>query len=113
MKYKINKKGQIIKSDFEIIYNQNDYANALQANEKKLTEAEAQKTVYKAKMDNVARNNPNIEKMSEDDRNRVWLYQENHIAVVQVDEAIKALKKNIKSIKEEIKDIEKQTGLKI
>ena len=112
MKFKINKDGAIEKTDFTVVFNKEDYPNSVRDVEKKIKELEAQKGVYAAEADNVSRNHPEVLKMTEDERNRIWLYQEKHIAVVQTKDYLEKLKKGLKDIEEEMKEIEKQTDIK-
>ena len=109
-KYKLKGKN-IVKSDFEMEYLPEDYTNTLKDVEKNLVELEAQQKIYVAKKDNVARNHPHVLKRTDEERNAIWLYQENFVADKQVEVLIKQLKKDIKRIKEEMKEITKQTGL--
>ena len=112
MKYKINSKKEIIKTDFEERYNKEDFIRSVSQSETQLKQLEAQAEIYKAKVDNVARNHPHVLKVSEEDKNAIWLYHENFVASLQAEKMIKALKKGIKGVKQEMKEIEKQTGIK-
>jgi hypothetical protein len=109
--YKLKGKN-IVKSDFEIEYTPEDYTNTLKDVETKLKELEAQQRIYIAKKDNVARNHPHVLNRTEEERNAIWLYQENFVAEKQAEVIIKQLKKDIKDVKKEMKDITEQTGLK-
>lgn len=111
MIYKI-KKGNIVKSDFELEYEPGEFKTSLKNAEQKLKELTAQKSIYVAKADNVARNHPHVEKLSDEQRNAVWIYQENFVASKQADTIIKGLAKNIKLLKKEMAEIEKQTKIK-
>ncbi len=111
MKYKLKGK-TIIKSDFEMEYFPEDYTNTLKDAETKLKELEAQQRIYIAKKDNVARNHPHVLKRTDEERNAIWLYQENFVADKQVEVLIKQLKKDIRDVKKEMKEITEQTGLK-
>lgn len=110
MKYQLNKKNQIIKSDFEQIYTKEDFTSVLANAEKKLIEMEAQKKIYDAKADNVARNHPHVLKIDEEKRNAIWLYHENYVASIQANTIIKEIKSGIKNLKAEMKEITNQTG---
>jgi len=111
-KYKLNTKGEIVKTDFEERYNKEDYTAHLAGAEKRLKEMEAQDGVYVAKYENVARNHPFVLEESEERRNAIWLYHENFVASKLIGQQIKGLKKAIKNTKNEMKEIEKQTGIK-
>lgn len=110
MKYQLNKKNQIIKSDFEQTYSKEDFTSVLANAEKKLIEMEAQKKIYDAKADNVARNHPHVLKIDEEKRNAIWLYHENYVASIQASSIIKEIKSGIKNLKAEMKEITNQTG---
>lgn len=110
MKFKLKGK-TIVKSDFETIFNPSDYTDALKNAEVKIQELEAQKRIYIAKKDNISRNYPHVLKRTDEERNAIWLYQENAVAEKQSEEMIKMFKKDIKALKDEMKDITKQTGL--
>lgn len=110
MKYQLVK-GNIVKSDFFAEYEPKSFLSALADQEKRLKEAEAQKKIYDAKADNVARNHPHVLKVDEEKRNAIWLFHENYVASKQVDGIIKQIKKNIKGLKSEMEEITKQTGL--
>jgi len=112
MKFVLNKKNQIEKSDFTVLYNKEDFQGALDQGLKKIEELELTKRVHDAKCENVARNHPVVLKMEEDIRNVVWLYQDNFISSKQFAEQIKAHKKALKDLKDEMKQVEKGTGLK-
>lgn len=112
MKYKLNNKKQIEKSDFSVLYNKDDFQSALDKGENKIEELIATKRIYDAKADNVARNHPEVLKLDEDARNKIWLYQDNFIKSKQTEQVIKLNKKALKDLVSEMKDIEKQTGIK-
>jgi hypothetical protein len=111
MKYKL-RKNNIVKSDFELEYEPRNFTDTLLDLKKRLTEMDAQNRVYIAKRDNVSRNHPHVLKRTEEERNAIWLYQENHIANRQAEGIIKGLKKGIKDVEKEMKEITKQTGIK-
>lgn len=111
MKYKIEK-GIIVKTDFENYYDPKEFVTTLAGVEKKLVEMDAQKRVYDAKADNVARNHPHVLKVDEEKRNAIWLYHENFVAGMQAAKIIKQLRKDIKGLKAEMAEITKQTGHK-
>lgn len=111
-KYQVNKKGEILKTDFEQRYNPEDFKAHLDNAERRLVEAEAQNGIYIAKYENVGRNHPYVLEVSEEHKNAIWLYHENFVASKQIESQIKALKKSIKAVKEEMKEIEAQTGIK-
>jgi uncharacterized protein YlbG (UPF0298 family) len=112
MKFKLNKKGQIEKSDFVVIYNKEDFQNALDQGLKKIEELELTKKVHDAKCDNISRNHQHVLKLDEQARNEVWLYQDNYISSKQIENSIKSYKKAMKALKDEVKQVEKETGLK-
>lgn len=111
VKYKINSKKEIIKTDFEERFNKEDFTTHLAVAEKQLKELTAQQDVYKAKYENIERNHPQVTKVSESDKNAIWLYHENKVSYKHMEDKIKQLKKAIKGVKDEMKVIEKQTGL--
>lgn len=110
-KYELNK-GIIVKTDFENYYEPSEFVATLTNVEKKLVEMEAQKKVYDAKADNVARNHPHVLKVDEEKRNAIWIYHENFVAGIQAAKIIKQLKKDIKGLKAEMAEITNQTGHK-
>lgn len=110
-KYRL-KKGNIIKSNFEAEYEPKAFTEELRKQEIALKEAIAQKGIYEAERDNIARHNKFVTKMSDERRNAVWMYQERLVASIQVSESIKALKKNVAGLKKEMREITKQTGEK-
>lgn len=113
MKYKMSKDGkEIEKSDFTEKYKPDDFRNAVGNAEKRLKEMMAQQRIYKAKMENVSRNNPFVLDIEDEKRNAIWLYQENFVADIKAQEIIDKLKEGIKEIKGEMSEIEKQTKFK-
>lgn len=110
-KYKL-KNGNIVKSDFEIEYNPKNFVSALESVQQRIKEMEAQNKIYIAKMDNVARNHKHVLKRTDEERNAIWLYQENHIANLEAERIIKELKKGEKAIKKEMEEITEQTKIK-
>lgn len=109
MKFKIVK-GNIVKSDFTLEYEKASFTNLLKDLEKKVIEMTAQKKIYDAKADNVARNHPHVLKLDDEKRNAIWLYQENFVASKQAEAILKGLNKDIKGLKSEMSEITKQTG---
>lgn len=109
MKFRLTSKskGIIEKSDFVQYYTVENYVAALKKTEQQITELTAQKSVYDAKCQNVATHYPHILKVSEQDKNAIWLYHENFVASKKVGEMLKQVKASLKNLKAEIKEIEK------
>ena len=111
-KYKLNTKGEIVKTDFEQVYNKEDYTNAVAKGEQAIKELEAQRGVNLAKCENISHFHPEVLDVSEELRNHIWLYHENFVAARELERLIKMIKKNSKDIKAEMKEIEQQTEVK-
>ena len=59
-KYKLNTKGEIVKTDFEQVYNKEDYTNAVAKGEQAIKELEAQRGVNLAKCENISHFHPEV-----------------------------------------------------
>lgn len=117
VKYKIIKKSEnpfetiIEKSDFSIRFNLSEIETAIFQNEKLKKEIEAKKEIEEAKITNVLRNYPEVEKMDEKLLIACYLYYESKSFLKTAKEKLAEIEKKNEAGRKELAEIYQQTKL--